>query len=401
MNLFSFLSESQQVVGGAVALFVLIFFVGRATQARKTYKHLSEFKSSLIQNLHEEEVQRRLKVYREEVERFIENLRQESVLLPSLGRVADLVGERADQIFSDELLNKNRPAVKAEQITRLAKKEARQAKIELNAVRNQLDMMLAVAPWLQDYSELTVDEILEGLRIQTSETPKTEESDSDDALEEAKIARWVPVHEWKDLSRVDRLQLALDRYSDSDRSISPWDAGIRFERFIGYLYESRGYRVEFHGALKGLEDLGVDLICSSKEEVLVVQCKRLSAQKKIPVRENTVSQIFGASRYLSLVRKWNLPVKAVIATTYELSSTAREFAQLLGVVARESIKFEKYPLIKCNIGSSGEKIYHLPFDQQYDSIVIGDVKGECYTSTIEEAESLGFRHAYRWRGREK
>lgn len=133
MNLFSFLSESQQVVGGAVALFVLIFFVGRATQARKTYKHLSEFKSSLIQNLHEEEVQRRLKVYREEVERFIENLRQESVLLPSLGRVADLVGERADQIFSDELLNKNRPAVKAEQITRLAKKEARQAKIELNA----------------------------------------------------------------------------------------------------------------------------------------------------------------------------------------------------------------------------------------------------------------------------
>ena len=44
-----------------------------------------------------------------------------------------------------------------------------------------------------------------------------------------------------------------------------------------------------------------------------------------------------------------------------------------------------------------EKIYHLPMDQQYDKIVI-DGKDERYVSTVEEAERLGFRRAYRWKG---
>jgi hypothetical protein len=58
-------------------------------------------------------------------------------------------------------------------------------------------------------------------------------------------------------------------------------------------------------------------------------------------------------------------------------------------------------MIKCNINpSSKEKIYHLPFDQQYDKVVIGDVPGECYVETIADAEAAGFRRAFRWRGGE-
>jgi len=45
----------------------------------------------------------------------------------------------------------------------------------------------------------------------------------------------------------------------------------------------------------------------------------------------------------------------------------------------------------------GSKIYHLPFDQQYDSTII-KYKNECYVETIAEAEALGFRRAFRWRG---
>ena len=53
-------------------------------------------------------------------------------------------------------------------------------------------------------------------------------------------------------------------------------------------------------------------------------------------------------------------------------------------------------MIKCNISKTGEKIYHLPFDQQYDRVEISPNKGECYVYTVKEAEDRGFRRAFRW-----
>lgn len=61
----------------------------------------------------------------------------------------------------------------------------------------------------------------------------------------------------------------------------------------------------------------------------------------------------------------------------------------------------KYPCIKCNISTDGEKIYHLPFDQQYDKTKININKGEFYCEKIEEAEKRGFRRAYKWQGDKK
>ncbi|MBO7296469.1 MAG: hypothetical protein J6V39_04335, partial [Clostridia bacterium] len=55
-----------------------------------------------------------------------------------------------------------------------------------------------------------------------------------------------------------------------------------------------------------------------------------------------------------------------------------------------------YPLIRCNIGKDGSKIYYMPFDLQYDTVVISPERGEFYADTVAEAESRGFRHAYRW-----
>ena len=49
-------------------------------------------------------------------------------------------------------------------------------------------------------------------------------------------------------------------------------------------------------------------------------------------------------------------------------------------------------MIKCNVNKvTSEKIYHLPIDQQYDKILIGDEQGECYAATTKEAEKQGFR----------
>ena len=52
-------------------------------------------------------------------------------------------------------------------------------------------------------------------------------------------------------------------------------------------------------------------------------------------------------------------------------------------------------MIKCNINNKN-KIYHLPFDQQYDRVVIEKDKGELYVKTVKEAEDLGFRRAKKW-----
>ena len=46
-----------------------------------------------------------------------------------------------------------------------------------------------------------------------------------------------------------------------------------------------------------------------------------------------------------------------------------------------------------------EKIYHLPFDQQYDKCSIKLGSGEFYAMTVKEAEEKGFRRAMKWRGK--
>lgn len=51
--------------------------------------------------------------------------------------------------------------------------------------------------------------------------------------------------------------------------------------------------------------------------------------------------------------------------------------------------------IKCNV-NQGNKIYHLPFDQQYDRTQICK-PGEFYAYTVKEAVTAGFRRAYRHR----
>ena len=75
-------------------------------------------------------------------------------------------------------------------------------------------------------------------------------------------------------------------------------------------------------------------------------------------------------------------------------------AKYLNVQYKENIEKDIYPCIKCNIsyGEFGkEKIYHLPFDQKYDSTKITE-PGECFALTVKEAEEKGFRRAFKWFG---
>ena len=91
-------------------------------------------------------------------------------------------------------------------------------------------------------------------------------------------------------------------------------------------------------------------------------------------------------------------VSGTFTTTTTLSERARQFAAQLDIHVEEDVPLADYPRIKCNIGRDGQRIYHLPFDQQYDTTIIEPEKGERWVATVAEAEALGFRRAWRWKG---
>lgn len=208
--------------------------------------------------------------------------------------------------------------------------------------------------------------------------------------------------EYKNLSDTEKSNIALERYKN--RRKRNWEIGRDFERFIGYEYEQLGYDVEYFGIEKRLEDLGRDLIARNDNSILIIQCKYWAKNKII--HEKHIAQLYGTVIMYELEMEdankktalFPQVVRGIFITQASLSHEAKRFAKRLRIEIIENKKMGEYPLIKCNIGRDGEKIYHLPGDQQYDTTKIDKTSGECYAFTVEEAESKGFRRAYRWHG---
>jgi hypothetical protein len=337
----------------------------------------------------------------EEKEKFyadtLENIKKDGVLLPSLTRWAKALQEEEDKHFAQSMVTKSRPALSSALKVQQSKREAREYKFLAETLKNQIDLYESLAPWLAEFTELSVEEVIEGIRNQITD-------DAADKVESAEdpAKKFLSATEWQLLSRDQQLQVALDRYLNPGRKKTLWEVGRDFERYIGYEYENLGYKVSYFGAKNKLNDLGIDLICENETEIHIVQCKRLSILKKIPVRENVIAQVYGASQFYRISKKVSYKKTVIprIITTYILSEQAEEFANHLGVIIEQNKTLQKYPVIKCNISKKNkEKIFHLPFDQQYDTVTIGDEDGEFYASTVSEAISAGFRHAYRWKGK--
>ena len=173
------------------------------------------------------------------------------------------------------------------------------------------------------------------------------------------------------------------------------EIGRRYERYIGYLYEIDGYKVDYNGIKKGVKDGGVDLICSKRKELVIIQCKCRDDQGQI--HENTILQLI--ANLMKYKRKYpNKNVSAVIYTSHDnlddeaKATLADEVAN--GALIHHIIKAydNSYPKVKCNISDNGEKIYHIPdHSSTYDRIQIEINKGEFFAKTIKEAESAGFR----------
>jgi hypothetical protein len=211
------------------------------------------------------------------------------------------------------------------------------------------------------------------------------------------IYTYLPKEEYDSLSEIEKNEKALEYYKK--RNKSKWEIGRDFERYIGYKCEQQGYKVQYFGIEKKLNDLGRDLIIENNQVIKIIQCKYWSKDKII--HEKHIMQLYGSMIKYQLDNPGvTKRIEAEFITHTNLSDTAREFAKALNVRVIENVELGEYPLIKCNVNydqyGKETRIYHLPTDQQYDRVKINPQEGDFYAFTIEEAEDAGFRRTFKW-----
>lgn len=325
------------------------------------------------------EAGRRYQYFEKAVERLLHDTELGSPWLAK--QFADLQSAYDGKVV-DDLLHKAPPAKKAaDKIQRYAKKN-RALQKQVKQLEYQIGFYTAAFPWLDELTDVSPDELYR--EIQSS-------SDTDD--ESQNMLAWLSPEEYEKLSDVDKFQLVLDRWRQKPKT--KWEIGIGFERFVGYQYELQGYSVVYNGARAGLADLGRDLIVRKGNEVTIVQCKRWAAEKTI--HEKHIYQLYGTVAQYQMEHP-EFIVSGRFLSTCPLSDVARALSNFIGISYDDQYPIDEidtYPMVKCNISKSGNKIYHLPVDQQYDTVAIKPGTGECYVATVAEAEALGFRRAMR------
>ncbi len=254
---------------------------------------------------------------------------------------------------------------------------------ELRTKTKELVQQNMYAKYQLEYLIQLYPNLTEILDTEYEELPKI---DFNEISDYDRTKDWLSKEEYRNLSTIERNQLALDRYRASHRK-TKWQIGRDYETYVGYLFESNGYDVDYFGSYMNLEDLGRDIIAKKSGKTTIIQCKYWS-QKKL-IHEKHIMQLYGS--IISYCIENNLPfdsVKGALVTNITLSETAKTVAKYLGISYRENIEMGEYPCIKCNIGHNAEgktKIYHLPFDQQYDATKING-PDEFFAMTVKEAE---------------
>lgn len=275
------------------------------------------------------------------------------------------------------------PAIQAAAEVREAGRKRADAEQRAKIAEHLLNYYESLFPWLTEFRSEDVEELF----VVASGVAEEEEG-RDPAR------RWLTEAEYEKLSSAEKYQLALDRYWRKKKT--RWEVGRDYERYIGYKYESEGFAVRYQGIVEGFEDLGRDLIATKNGTAEVAQCKYWSKHKTI--HEKHIFQLFGTVTAYRLDHPTE-NVTGTFVTSTRLSERAKQFANLLEIRVEEAAPLEKYPCVKCNVSRrKGEKIYHLPFDQQYDRTLIEEERLERYVSTVAKAERLGFRRARRWLG---
>jgi Restriction endonuclease len=398
------------LIGGAIVLWAAL---NRAAAARKEKVEHSKSRTELsilrreqmeILKKHSQEIAQQHSLYGSVIAKkdfLIEGLTkildQRKSQFPWLASAFADLGLLAAMRDADHLETKKNPARKAAEDVREYGRKKRQAEQELRILRYRVEYYEKLFPWISDY-------VGDDVPDSAVDVSGHEQGDQEDP---AKI--WLSEAEYTKLPESERNQKALENLAR--RKKSNWEIGRDYERYVGYLYETQGYEVQFTGAIDGFSDMGRDVIARRGSELVIVQCKYWSAQKEI--HEKHIFQLFGSA--LEYAFRFNelrvdgarsffanpdqkMGLIPVLYTSTKLSSIAKQVAEKLDVQFHELARISDYPVVKCNVSGRGrEKIYHLPFDQQYDRVKISR-KPEMYAYTVAEAEKAGFRRAWRWQG---
>lgn len=289
-------------------------------------------------------------------------------------------------ISARHLATKRRPAYKEAQRIKQLKRQTKEIIEKSKMAEYKYEYLFALFPDLEMYAD-SVEELeeLSGFRDL-----------SDLQRNSDRTKKYLSKEEYKALPEEKRNQLALDRYVEDHKS--KWEIGRDYELYLGYVYTSDGWDVEYFGIEKQLNDMGRDLIASKDGVLHIIQCKYWS-QKKL-IHEKHIAQLYGTTVQYKLSTAQDTKAIPVFITNIKLSDTAKKFSDYLGVKYIENKELEEFPRIKCNVNRDevGQtKIYHLPMDQQYDRTKISN-KGDCFAYTVKEAMSKGFRRAHRWYG---
>ena len=287
-----------------------------------------------------------------------------------------------------------RPAMVAAEKVRKYGAKTRLHVEEYKIMLYKYEALLSLFPELSNY----VDDI-ETIKLLSN-------YDNIDTLQQEydRVIDYVPVEEYEKLTKTERNQLALDKYIRGGKKTN-WQIGRDYEMYCAYRYEKEGWSVERFGIERQLNDMGRDLIATKGNAIHIIQCKLWSERKLI--HEKHIAQLYGSTIEYTISHEGGLQTKSqvrdlfsnsydivpVFITNIDLSETAIRFAKRLGVMV---LKWDmgEFPRIKCNV-NNGEKIYHLPFDQQYDRTKIIN-EGESYELAVKDAEKKGFRRAKRF-----
>lgn len=281
------------------------------------------------------------------------------------------------------LKNKKHPAYKKADDIKVLRQKTKNIVENYNFLKYKYELLYTVFPELENYFD-SLEDILKFSSKSISEAQENYDYVKD----------YLSKEEYNKLNETERNQLALDRYVTKGNK-TDWQIGRDYELMVGQIFEKEGFIVEYLGMEKKLNDMGRDLIAHKNNITLVIQCKMWSEKKTI--REKHIAQLFGTTKMFEFENEeilFKSKISPVFITTTDLSETALEFANKLDVKIKK-IKFQEFPRIKCNINNNGEKIYHLPFDQQYDKTKINK-QGEFYAFTVKEAEEKGFRRALKF-----
>ncbi len=300
--------------------------------------------------------------------------------------VAEMVSDWETIIYDNTihfLRSKKRPAIKKSEDVMILRDKTREAIRQYKEMRYKYLFLLDAFPELKRY----VDDEEALKNIADYKDYEDFKAEGDEVLD------YITTEEYKKMPEDERNQIALDRYKKTNKS--NWQIGMQYEMYIGYLLRKSNMHVVQYGIENGLQDLGRDIIATRMENgvevTYIVQCKNWSKKKDKVVHENVICQLFGTTVQYELTHKGLFnKVVPMLVISHKLSATAEEFAKRLGVMVFVR-SLGDYPMIKCNI-NNGNKIYHLPFDQQYYRTQI-KLPGEFYAWTVKEAEDAGFRRA--------